>query len=133
MPRGRIFCLGEENAGRYFMKKQRRPTHNEFENRFRESIRVGFNWSRFLTEQWPIEQVTLDSASWKRELFPSDAEELIQWICGQGMTPILAHPERFDFFWEDLSRVDVLVEAGAWLQLETVFRNVSRLSMGKRS
>jgi protein-tyrosine phosphatase len=48
---------------------------------------------------------------------PGDAEELIRWIRGQGLTPILAHPERHDFFWEDLSRVDGLVDAGAWLQV----------------
>jgi len=43
--------------------------------------------------------------------------ELVRWIRGQGMTPILAHPERHNFFWEDLSRVDGLVDAGAWLQV----------------
>ena len=62
-------------------------------------------------------EYTLLEFNWQRELFPADAEELVRWIRGQGMTPILAHPERHDFFWEDLSRVDGLVDAGAWLQV----------------
>ncbi len=62
-------------------------------------------------------EFTLLEFNWQRELFPGDAEELVRWIRGQGMTPILAHPERHDFFWEDLSRVDSLVDAGAWLQV----------------
>lgn len=62
-------------------------------------------------------EFTLLEFNWQRELFPADAEELIGWIRGQGMTPILAHPERHEFFWEDLSRVDALVDAGAWLQV----------------
>jgi protein-tyrosine phosphatase len=60
---------------------------------------------------------TLLEFNWNRDLFPIDAAELIQWICGQNMTPIIAHPERYEFFWEDLSRVDPLVQAGAWLQV----------------
>jgi protein-tyrosine phosphatase len=62
-------------------------------------------------------EFTLLEFNWQRELFPADAEELVRWIRGQGMTPILAHPERHDFFWEDLSRVAVLADAGAWLQV----------------
>src|SRR5262245_23120479 len=62
-------------------------------------------------------EFTLLEFNWQRELFPGDAEELIRWICAQGMTPILAHPERHDYFWEDLSRLDGLVDAGAWLQV----------------
>ena len=62
-------------------------------------------------------EFTLLEFNWQRELFPADAEELIRWIRGQEMTPILAHPERHNFFWEDLSRVDGLVDAGAWLQV----------------
>src|SRR4030095_15452263 len=33
------------------------PTPEKFEEKFRESIRVGFNWDRFLAERWPIERV----------------------------------------------------------------------------
>jgi protein-tyrosine phosphatase len=62
-------------------------------------------------------EFTLLEFNWQRELFPGDAQELVRWIRGQGMTPILAHPERHEFFWEDLSRVDSLVDAGAWLQV----------------
>jgi protein-tyrosine phosphatase len=62
-------------------------------------------------------EYTLLEFNWKRELFPSDAAELIRWIRARGMTPIIAHPERFDYFWEDPARVDRLVEAGAWVQI----------------
>lgn len=37
------------------------PTPALFENRFREDIRVGLNWDRFLEERWPIERVVLVS------------------------------------------------------------------------
>src|SRR5262245_8578481 len=32
-----------------------------FAREFRESIRVGFNWDRFLAERWPVEVVVLTS------------------------------------------------------------------------
>jgi hypothetical protein len=37
------------------------PTPEQFAERFRDSIRVGLNWDRFLAERWPIELVVLDS------------------------------------------------------------------------
>lgn len=37
------------------------PTPEKFAEDFRDAIRVGFNWDRFLAEQWPIERVILDS------------------------------------------------------------------------
>jgi hypothetical protein len=37
------------------------PTPEKFEEKFRESIRVGLNWDRFLAERWPIERVVLGS------------------------------------------------------------------------
>ncbi len=45
------------------MVERAAPTPKEFEVEFRESIRVGFNWDRFLTEKWPIERVALKSES----------------------------------------------------------------------
>lgn len=38
------------------------PTPKEFENQFREVIRVGLNWDRFLRERWPIEVVKLSTS-----------------------------------------------------------------------
>jgi hypothetical protein len=38
-------------------------TPESFAARFRDDIRVGFNWDRFLDESWPIELVTLNSPS----------------------------------------------------------------------
>ncbi len=43
------------------MPTSQSPTPDEFVSTFREVIRVGFNWDRFLAEQWPIELVTLNS------------------------------------------------------------------------
>ncbi|MCC6794809.1 MAG: hypothetical protein IT366_06795 [Candidatus Hydrogenedentes bacterium] len=63
------------------------------------------------------QEFTLLEFNWERALFPHDADELIRWIRGKGMTPIIAHPERYEFFWDDLKRVAGLVEAGAWLQV----------------
>lgn len=39
----------------------RPSTPIEFDRAFRDVIRIGFNWDRFLEEKWPIEFVTLDS------------------------------------------------------------------------
>lgn len=43
------------------MLERTSPTPDKFEEMFRESIRVGFNWDRFLAERWPIERVVLVS------------------------------------------------------------------------
>lgn len=62
-------------------------------------------------------EFTLLEFNWSPELFPADAAELASWILAQGMTPILAHPERHEFFRKDLSLLHPLVEAGAWMQI----------------
>jgi hypothetical protein len=43
------------------MVKRPSPTPEQFKERFCESIRVGFNWNRFLAENWEIERVQLVS------------------------------------------------------------------------
>jgi protein-tyrosine phosphatase len=60
---------------------------------------------------------TLLELPWRAELSPPDAAELVGWLRGRGMTPILAHPERHGFFRDDPWRLKALVEAGAWLQV----------------
>ena len=60
---------------------------------------------------------TLLEFNWAREQFPPDAASLIDWIRAQGMTPILAHPERFDFFRKEPALLRALIEAGAWVQV----------------
>ena len=60
---------------------------------------------------------TLLEFNWSRELFPVDAVALIEWIRRQGMTPIVAHPERHDFFREEPELLPPLVDAGAWVQI----------------
>jgi protein-tyrosine phosphatase len=62
-------------------------------------------------------EFTLLEFNWSPELFPADAPELVSWILTQGTTPILAHPERHEFFRRDLTLLHPLVEAGAWVQI----------------
>ena len=50
-------------------------------------------------------------------MYPPDASELVGWLRKQGMTPIVAHPERHHFFADDPGRLRALVGAGAWLQI----------------
>jgi protein-tyrosine phosphatase len=60
---------------------------------------------------------TLLEFNWNGELYPHDAPELVGWLRGQGMTPIVAHPERQHFLTDDPGRLRTLVAAGAWLQI----------------
>jgi protein-tyrosine phosphatase len=60
---------------------------------------------------------TLLEVNWTRALFPPDAADLVRWITAQGMTVILAHPERYDYFEKEPALLDALYEAGAWLQI----------------
>jgi protein-tyrosine phosphatase len=60
---------------------------------------------------------TLLEFNWKGEKYPADAPELVAWLRRQGMTPLVAHPERHRFFAEKPERLRALVTAGAWLQI----------------
>ena len=60
---------------------------------------------------------TLLEFPWKKEQYPADAPHLVSWLKRQGMTPIVAHPERQSFFEEKPKRFQALIEAGAWLQV----------------
>jgi protein-tyrosine phosphatase len=62
---------------------------------------------------------TLLEFNWRGVIHPSDAAavELVAWLRQRGMTAILAHPERHEFFRDDPSRLRALVDAGAWLQI----------------
>jgi protein-tyrosine phosphatase len=59
---------------------------------------------------------TLLEFNWNPEMYPHDAAELISWLRGRNMTPIVAHPERHPFFAVP-GRLQALVDAGAWLQV----------------
>jgi len=63
------------------------------------------------------ERFTLLEFNWLRELYPRDAVELIRWIRDRGMIPILAHPERHDYFSKEPNLLPPLVAAGAWIQI----------------
>ncbi|MGH7174620.1 MAG: tyrosine-protein phosphatase [Gemmataceae bacterium] len=60
---------------------------------------------------------TLLEFNWNRRLYPADAVELIGWLRERGMRPIVAHPERHDFFRDDPPRLRALADTGAWLQI----------------
>ncbi|HYM89665.1 MAG TPA: CpsB/CapC family capsule biosynthesis tyrosine phosphatase [Nitrospiraceae bacterium] len=60
---------------------------------------------------------TLLEFNWARDQYPSDAVALIGWIRAQSMTPILAHPERHDYYWKEPALLQALIEAGAWVQV----------------
>lgn len=60
---------------------------------------------------------TLIEFNWKRELYPADAAKLIGWLRERQMQPIVAHPERHDYFRDDPARLRSLTDAGAWLQI----------------
>jgi protein-tyrosine phosphatase len=62
---------------------------------------------------------TLLEFSWNGRKYPpgTAAPELVAWLRERGMTPIVAHPERHEFFRDDPPRLGALVEAGAWLQI----------------
>ena len=60
---------------------------------------------------------TLPEFNWKADQYPADAEELVGWLRGRGTTPIIAHPERHEFFARDPGRLRALVVSGAWLQV----------------
>ena len=41
---------------------------------------------------------TLLEFPWRKEQYPADAPQLVSWLHRQGMTPVVAHPERQSFF-----------------------------------
>jgi protein-tyrosine phosphatase len=60
---------------------------------------------------------TLLELPWNERRYPADAAELVAWLRERGMTPIIAHPERHDFFRDDRPRLRALADAGAWVQI----------------
>jgi protein-tyrosine phosphatase len=60
---------------------------------------------------------TLLEFNWSRELFPADAVQLVSWIRDQKMTPILAHPERFNYLTAEPALLTSMMDAGAWVQI----------------
>ncbi len=60
---------------------------------------------------------TLMEFNWVARQYPADAAGLVGWLRERGTTPIVAHPERHDFFRNDPARLRALAEAGAWIQL----------------
>ena len=60
---------------------------------------------------------TLLEFSWDPRRYPTDAATLVGWIRERGMTPIVAHPERYKHFRDHPGKLRDLTNAGAWLQL----------------
>ena len=51
---------------------------------------------------------TLLECPWNEKMYPPDAPKLVSWLRNQGMTPILAHPERHRYFTDDPGRLQSL-------------------------
>ena len=62
-------------------------------------------------------EYTLLEFNWAQEKFPPDAVELIAWLRDRKLTPIVAHPERHDFFARVPNLLKSMVDAGAWIQV----------------
>ncbi len=62
-------------------------------------------------------EFTLLEFPWREDWVPRDAAAFIGWLRARGMTPIVAHPERHDYFRDDPGRLRHIVAAGAWIQL----------------
>ncbi len=60
---------------------------------------------------------TLLEFPWHRSLFSSKAPEHVRWLLEHDTRPIIAHPERHGYFYEEPDRLRALVDAGAWLQI----------------
>lgn len=54
---------------------------------------------------------------WRGRNYPADAPELVRWLAGEGVTPILAHPERTPYLADDADELRELAEAGGWFQV----------------
>jgi len=53
------------------------------------------------------------------EILPDGLEQVVRYLVGLGIQPILAHPERIGAFQNDPAAVDRVVEWGCWLQMNT--------------
>jgi protein-tyrosine phosphatase len=60
---------------------------------------------------------TLLEFPWQERYYPLDAPAHVGWLREKGTRAIVAHPERHGYFRDDLSRLQTLVDAGAWLQI----------------
>ncbi|WP_168219507.1 tyrosine-protein phosphatase [Limnoglobus roseus] len=60
---------------------------------------------------------TLLEFNWVARNYPADAVALVRWLRDRGTTPIIAHPERHEFFVHEPIRLRKLVDAGAWVQI----------------
>jgi protein-tyrosine phosphatase len=55
--------------------------------------------------------------NWSFDLFPRDAVGMIEWLIEKDVTPIIAHPERMEYFAKAPEYLESMVSAGAWLQV----------------
>jgi protein-tyrosine phosphatase len=60
---------------------------------------------------------TLLEFPWVEELYPEGAPEHVRWLRDHGTLPIIAHPERHEYFRQTPIRLRELVESGAWIQI----------------
>jgi protein-tyrosine phosphatase len=60
---------------------------------------------------------TLMEFPWRERNYPSGAPELVAWLREQGVTPLVAHPERTPYLAADVDELGALAAAGAWFQV----------------
>jgi protein-tyrosine phosphatase len=60
---------------------------------------------------------TLLEFPWNEWIYPSNAAAHIAWLRERGTTPVIAHPERHNYFRDDRPRLQAVVDAGAWVQI----------------
>lgn len=77
------------------------------------------NGGRYLLVEWPLHE------------FPRFSEEVVFELQVRGIVPIIAHPERYRFVQQDLSRLAGFVERGALVQI-TAGSLFSTLNRGYR-
>jgi protein-tyrosine phosphatase len=60
---------------------------------------------------------SLTEFPWHETLYPAGAIALFDWLRERGTTPIIAHPERHNYFRREPERLRSLIAAGGWIQV----------------
>lgn len=79
--------------------------HNEMVHTFNQSELLSLNHSLYILIEFPTDTL------------PSYAEHLLYNLQSQGYIPVIAHPERYDYFMKDLNVLYDIVKQGALTQL----------------
>lgn len=97
--------LADENIAVTVYPGQEIRLHNEMVHIFNQDELLSLNHSRYILIEFPVDTL------------PSYTEHLLYNLQTQGYIPVIAHPERYDFFVEDLNLLLDFVKQGALTQL----------------